>query len=89
MKLKHQLDAKIGLRARNVLDQLAHFLWGFLCLVPVFMIESAALGGMLSALAFALPREFVDQWPVKHWGDTAVDLFFFALGGLTIGNLFL
>jgi len=88
MKIKEILDEKIGEKARRVLDQAAHFLWAFLALIPVLAVDNHVVGGALSGFVFALPREFIDQWPVGHWRDTALDLLFFALGGAAIGTIF-
>lgn len=72
---------------KKVLDQVYHFAWAFIALAPVLFIDSPILGGAGTALLFALPRELVDQWPVRHWGDTVLDLTFFTLGGAAIGSL--
>lgn len=88
MTIEDWLDEKIGEKWRKVMDQVAHFLWAFVALIPVLVIESHVIGGAFSAVLFALPRELVDQWPVRHWKDTALDLVFFALGGAAIGYLF-
>lgn len=87
MKIKHILDEKLGLKGRKILDQAMHFLWAFIALLPILMIDGVA-GGALSGLLIALPRELVDQWPVGNWGDTALDLAFFALGGAIAGSMF-
>ena len=86
--IKDKIDEAIGEKARKVVDQLAHFLWAFIALIPVLVIESHIVGGAFSAVLFALPRELVDQWPVRHWKDTFLDLAFFALGGAAIGALY-
>jgi hypothetical protein len=85
--LKDKLDAKLGVKWRRVIDQVMHFLWSFLALIPVLAMNDKMLGGMLSGLLLALPRELIDQWPVGHWKDTLLDLAFFALGGAVIGNI--
>ena len=85
--LKDKLDAKLGVKWRKVIDQVMHFLWSFLALIPVLAMNDKMLGGMLSGLLLALPRELIDQWPVGHWKDTLLDLAFFALGGAAIGNI--
>ena len=72
---------------RKVLDQVLHFLWAFIALMPVLIMDSHIAGGALSGLLIALPRELVDQWPVGHWGDTLIDIAFFTLGGAVIGSL--
>ena len=76
----------------EILDQVLHLLWGFLPLV-IFWAASKArrygplvlLGGFLGAVAFALPRELVDQWPINRWWDTVLDLAVFGLGGILAG----
>jgi hypothetical protein len=68
-------------------DQALHFAWSFLALIPLLIMDDRAIGGMLSGLAIGLPRELVDQWPIGHWKDTAIDLVFFALGGAAIGTI--
>lgn len=76
----------------EILDQVLHVLWGFLPLV-IFWAASKArrygpmalLGGFCGAVAFALPRELVDQWPIDRVGDMILDTFMFGLGGLLAG----
>jgi hypothetical protein len=87
VNIKDKLVAEFGETPIKILDQAMHFLWTFLALAPVLMMDSHIMGGMLSGLAFALPREFIDQWPIVHWKDTALDLIFFALGGAVIGGM--
>jgi len=87
MKIKHILDEKIGLKGRKILDQVMHFSWALVALLPILLIEGVT-GGALSGLLLALPRELVDQWPVGNWKDTIIDLAFFALGGAVAGSLF-
>ena len=67
-------------------DQALHFAWSFLALIPIVWI-GGIWGGLLSGLLIGLPRELVDQWPVGHWGDTLLDLAFFAAGGAVIGAI--
>jgi hypothetical protein len=74
MSVKDWVDEKIGRKWRKLLDQPMHLL--------------AVLTGALSGLLLALPREFVDQWPIDHWSDTLLDLAFFVLGGALAGFLF-
>jgi len=88
MSIKDWLDEKIGKKYRKMLDQLMHFLWAFVALIPVLIFESQVIGCMCSAILFALPREIVDQWPVDDWADTMLDLAFFALGGVVVGMIF-
>ena len=87
MKIKHWIDEKLGLKNRKILDQAMHFTWALAALLPVLII-GGFLGGALSGLLLALPRELVDQWPVGDWKDTILDLSFFALGGAIAGLLF-
>lgn len=76
----------------EILDQVLHVLWGFLPLV-IFWAASkvrrygpmALLGGFVGAVAFALPRELVDQWPIDRVGDMLLDTCMFGLGGLLAG----
>lgn len=88
MKIKDWLDEKIGRKWRKILDQPLHFLWAFIALMPVMFWGATVLAGILSALLLALPREIVDQWPIDDWGDTLLDLAFFALGGAVGGMIF-
>jgi len=87
MKLKHKLDEKLGVKWRRAIDQAMHFLWAFIALTPVLVMDDKILGGLLSGLLIGLPRELIDQWPIGHWKDTLIDLAFFALGGAFIGNI--
>ncbi len=88
MSIKNSIDEKIGRKWRKVLDQLWHLLWAFFSLIPVMVYGPTVIAGMCSALLLALPREFVDQWPVDHWEDTLLDLAFFAIGGAIAGAIF-
>ena len=72
---------------KQIVDQTAHFMWSAAVLAPVLMLDSTVLGGALSGLVLALPREFVDQWPIGHWKDTLLDLAFFTMGGAFTGWL--
>ena len=87
MSLKDWLDEKIGRKWRKILDQVMHFLWAFIALIPVLTMDNKIVGSTCSAFLFALPREIVDQWPINNWRDTVVDLGFFALGGWVIGAI--
>jgi hypothetical protein len=88
MSIKKILDEKIGRKWRKILDQPLHFLWAFIALTPVVFWEASLPACILSALLLALPREIIDQWPVDDWGDTLLDLLFFALGGAAVGIIF-
>jgi hypothetical protein len=88
MSIKDWLDKNIGRKWRKILDQILHFLWAFIALIPVMVMGPTVIAGIMSALLFALPREIVDQWPIDHWGDTLLDLAFFALGGAVAGMIF-
>jgi len=70
---------------KQLIDQTLHFLWSFIALIPVLVLNDKILGGLLSGLLIGLPRELVDQWPIGHWKDTVLDLTFFALGGAVLG----
>ena len=87
MKIKELIDAKFGIKSRKIIDQVAHFLWAFIALIPVLVLDNKMLGGLLSGLLIGLPRELIDQWPIGHWKDTLLDLAFFALGGAVVGSL--
>ncbi len=88
MSIKNFIDEKIGRKYRKVLDQLLHLLWAFFALIPVMVYGPTVIAGICSALLLALPREFVDQWPIDHWEDTLLDLAFFAIGGAIAGAIF-
>jgi ABC-type proline/glycine betaine transport system permease subunit len=88
MSIKDWLDKNIGRKWRKILDQILHFLWAFIALIPVMVMGPTVIAGIMSALLFALPREIVDQWPIDHWDDTLLDLAFFALGGAVAGMIF-
>ena len=85
MSIKDWVDEKIGRKWRKILDQVMHFLWTFIALIPVLAMDNKVVGATFSAVLFALPREIVDQWPINNWRDTILDLAFFALGGWVIG----
>jgi hypothetical protein len=68
----------------KAVEQALHALWGGAALIPV-LLWPGILGGAASALLFALPRELVDQWPIKRPLDTVIDLAFFATGGAIAG----
>ncbi len=88
MAIKNILDDKIGRKWRKILDQLLHFLWAAIGVLPVMIYGPTVIAGIASGLLFALPREFVDQWPIDSWFDTILDLSFFALGGAVMGAIF-
>lgn len=88
MSIKDSLDEKIGRKWRKILDQVLHFLWAFIALIPVIYFGPAVIAGALSGILLALPREVVDQWPINDWRDTLLDLAFFALGGGVAGFIF-
>jgi len=88
MSIKDYVDKKIGRKWRKFLDQPLHFLWAFIALIPVMVWGPTVVAGICSAVLLALPREFVDQWPIDHWSDTLLDLAFFALGGAVAGAIF-
>jgi hypothetical protein len=80
MKIKDTLK-KVG-------EQVLHFAWSAYALLPIGIWGLDPITGATTGVLLALPREFVDQWPINKWWDTAIDLAFFALGGATIGLLF-
>lgn len=58
------------------------------------LVTPAALWGMhwwtgaLTALALEIPREFVEQWPIRRWWDTFYDIGVFMIAGaLCVGFL--
>ena len=71
----------------NLGDQFLHFLWAAAALSAYEFIPVPFINGAVAGLLIALPREFVDQWPIKRWGDTALDCSAFALGGAIISIL--
>ncbi len=73
---------------KQFVDQLLHFTWAFVAIMPIAIWGPTILAGALSGFVLACPREFVDQWPVGRWKDTAVDLLFFTLGGTAAGLVF-
>lgn len=80
MKLKEDSVLK------EVVDQILHFLWAFIALLPIIYFGPTFWSGGLSGLFLCLPRELVDQWhgwPIgwKKWMDIA----FFVLGGMAVG----
>lgn len=77
---------------KDILEALLHLAWGF-APVAIFWGASLArrygpmalLAGFCGAVAAALPRELVDQWPIDRWWDTLIDLAMFGLGGMLAG----
>ena len=69
-------------------EQVLHILWGGLPLLILVFWGGRWWAWPLAAVAFALPREFIDQWPIVHWQNTALDLLFFAVGGAVVGLIF-
>ena len=88
MSIKDWVDEKLGRKWRKILDQPLHLLWAFIALTPIAVWGATVPACVLSALLLALPREFIDQWPIDHWDDTLLDLIFFALGGALVGMIF-
>jgi len=84
MSIKDWIDKHLGRRWRKILDQPLHFAWAFVALLPVVLVGPLWWAGGLSGLLLALPREFIDQWPIDHWDDTLLDLAFFILGGIIV-----
>ena len=79
--------------AEVLLEQLGHTVWGF----GVVVLSWLALGlpgapawapyaGFGVGVLVFLPRELIDQWPIERPSDTALDLFFFGVGG-ALGTL--
>lgn len=77
---------------KDVYESLLHVMWGY-APIAIFWGASkvrrygpmALLAGSCGALAMALPRELVDQWPIDRPWDTVLDLSMFALGGFLAG----
>jgi len=77
---------------KDIGEALLHMVWGF---APIAIFWGAAkvrrygpmalLAGACGAVALALPRELVDQWPIDRWWDTLIDLAMFGLGGFLAG----
>lgn len=64
----------------DLVETLLHLTWIAAALTPVLVLRTR-LGGALSGLAFAAPRELIDQLPIDYPLDTAWDLITFAAGG--------
>lgn len=77
---------------KDIYEALLHLMWGF---APIAIFWGASkvrrygpmvlLAGFCGAVAMALPRELVDQWPIDRWWDTLIDLTMFGLGGMLAG----
>jgi hypothetical protein len=72
---------------KQIRDQALHFLWAFIALLPILLMGGIA-GGALSGLILGLPRELIDQQPIKNWKDTILDIAFFTIGGAVAGSMF-
>jgi len=64
------------------IEQILHLAWSFFALAPLVLYPESLIAGGLSGLLLALPRELIDQWPIKHVSDTIIDLGFFIIGGV-------
>ena len=72
----------------EIIEQLLHFLWTAIALLPVCLLGEW-WAAALSAFLFVLPREFIDQWPINKWWNIVLDLLFFTLGGAAVGMILL
>jgi len=68
-------------------DQILHFLWTFIALLPVLIRQNIKTSA-LSALLICLPRELVDQWHGHIGAGKLLDIFSFTLGGVVVGMVF-
>lgn len=73
--------------ASEIVQQPAHFGWFFLAVAPLALWGAHWWTGALAAAVFASGREFVDQWPVNLWWDTALDWSVCVAGGALAGAL--
>jgi len=74
-------------RAEEVLNQVLHFLWAFIALLPIAYNPTWYIGA-LSGFLLCAPREFIDQWHGWPIGwRKLLDVFFFVLGGAIAGLL--
>jgi hypothetical protein len=89
--IKNYLDEKVGERWRKIIgqtvDQGLHFSWSGAALLPL-IISPGLETGFLTGVLFSLPREFIDQWPINNWKNTALDILFFGSGGAAAGMFF-
>lgn len=69
----------------EVLDQVLHFGWTLMFLLPLAHYKPSIKIFVLVAILAMLPREIVDQWSGNFGWGKATDIFFFALGGLAAG----
>ncbi len=78
------------MKAAKVLDQVLHFAYGTGAFAPVYLLQDWR-GLLISATIVFAVREFVDQWPVNRWDDTALDLTvcFAGVGALIVAGLVL
>lgn len=88
MSCKDWLDEHIGRKWRKRLDQILHFLWAFIALLPIVIAGPVWWAGGLSGFLIDLPRELVDQWPIDDWFDTILDISFFTIGGICVCLIF-
>lgn len=79
-------EGKLGKAPRKMLDQAGHLLWAVFTLTPI-AFKPCWWTGLIAGFLLALPREFVDQWPIKNWQDTVLDIIFFSIGGMVAGIL--
>ena len=70
---------------KEIIDQVLHFLWSFIALLPLAYFGPTIWSGGLSGLFLCLPRELVDQWNGGIGWGKILDIVFFTLGGMAVG----
>lgn len=72
---------------KQFIDQTLHLAWGLLIALPLAYYGAPLWVCVGVPIIAMLPREFVDQWPVRSWKGKALDLAGFGVSGV-VAKLF-
>lgn len=65
-----------------------HGAWAAALVIPTALWGAHWWTGALTALVLEIPREFVEQWPIRRWWDTIYDIAVFIIAaGMCAGFL--
>lgn len=74
-------SSKLGPVSKQILDQALHIAWGCGSTLLAAGLGASSIACAVTAIIIFLPREFIDQWPIRSWVGKIVDLGFFGIGG--------